>query len=80
MMPPIAVVMMTVVIVLVMASLAETGLVALPGTQLVPGLLIEAAMISRIISRPVAGVRPAVTRDQDVALPARRLPKSCRLT
>jgi hypothetical protein len=71
MVPPIAIVMVAVVIVMMMARLGEVGLVSLPVAQSVLSLSIEAAMIYGITSRPISGVRLTVTSRENVCLRAR---------
>jgi len=67
-MPPIATVMIAMVIVMAMARLGPIRFGALRVSQVILRLLIKSALVFRIVSRPIPGVPAAIACRQDTSL------------
>jgi len=67
MMPPVTTMVVPMMIVVPMASLGEIGLSAVPITQPILALAIKSGSVCRIISRPVALMRFAISCREDVS-------------
>lgn len=67
MMPPVTTMVVSMMIVVTMASLGEIGLSALPITQPILAVAVESSPVCRIISRPVALMRFAIPCREDIS-------------
>jgi len=67
MMPPVTTMVVSMMIVLTVASLGEIRLSALPIAQAILGLAVESSPVYRIISRPVALMLFAIPCREDIS-------------
>jgi hypothetical protein len=79
MMPPVAIMMTTMVIVMMFAGLGKVRPVPLPVAQSVLRLTIELFLVCRVVARPIGWVQPAVASAENGLLPAWRVTKCRRL-